>query len=105
MPKDWSEIMKVLQKTVAMNNTAMHPPPRVIVTGRPETLKFQETLRKLAESLPYCIAAKIDEVALMTENNSIYFLVTFKYGSQLSFADVDSFPTDADIARIALLAP
>jgi len=66
-------------------------------------LRELEARRKLATSLPVRILMRIKEVKLTAPiASAACYEVEFYEGRKLYFDDVDNFPSDADIARIAL---
>ena len=85
------------------------PEPHSIVLARAENLpilKFDRAMDKLIGELPMKIAGRIKEVRLQNESGAYAFVVTCDIGQgkgrDIIFENVDTFPDDADIARIAL---
>lgn len=67
--------------------------------------KCHARIDKLVEALPMKLAGRISEIRLEQSGNNYAFVVIFEGGHELTFENVDEFPTDADLARIALEAP
>jgi hypothetical protein len=55
--------------------------------------------------LPWRIARHIQSLAFWYDEPQLRFVLVFDNGHKLEFTDVDRFPTDADIAQIALECP
>jgi hypothetical protein len=64
-------------------------------------LQADEAMRKL----PWRIARHIQSLAFWHDEPQLRFEIVFDNGHKLEFTDVDRFPSDADIAQIALECP
>jgi hypothetical protein len=82
----------------------------------PAHVKIQEAINKAVAQLPFRLALKIDHIkfgpevvgfnqlTFEHEYKDLGFVVKYISGKEIKFYDIDEFPTDADIARIALEA-
>lgn len=71
--------------------------------------KIQQQMDRLVALLPMTIASKIVRLDFMEPDKaagySACFQIMFNNGRMLEFNDIDAFPTDEHIARIALDCP
>jgi hypothetical protein len=82
------------------------PPPSYSQSVKPTNRKFQLALDRAIEQLPIRLANKIHVIRFGPDgSDDPHFEVIFKSGKVVTFEDVDHFPTDADIARIAVECP
>ena len=74
--------------------------------------KAKDALQKFNDLLPFSIAAKITSVSFVQEASEnfntnrrvvrVAVRVNFTNGREIILHDIDSFPSDADLGRIAL---
>jgi hypothetical protein len=74
-----------------------------IATMIPMSMVAQRKMMDASLALPMRVLAKIRSLDL--HQDPLRFVVTFENGKQLEFENVDAFPRDEDIARIALDCP
>lgn len=69
-------------------------------------IKIKLAVDRCVEQIPFRLAHKIQEIRFGPEG-VLYptFEVVYMGGKVIEFENVDTFPTDADIARIALECP
>ena len=80
------------------------PPPAISMSGL-ET-KVQRKISQLVDQLPMRICSRIRVTFVYAhEGNPARFVVTFDNQRTLEFQDVDAFPADEHVARIALECP
>lgn len=109
-PLDWALSDEELERSRGIIHPGKHYFPPVpmqfqsqYVSVRPLQLKIQTAIGRLCDQLPMRLARKIVEVRFGPEGvTDPRFEVVFLGGRVLVFDNVDEFPTDADIARIAL---
>jgi hypothetical protein len=81
-------------------------PPSYTHSAKPTNRKVQLALDRAIEQLPIRLANKIHVIRFGPDgSDDPHFEVIFKSGKVVTFEDVDHFPTDADIARIAVECP
>jgi hypothetical protein len=75
-------------------------------TVTPIAVKIESALNRVCTMLPFCLVNKLVEVRFgPTGALDPTFEVVFKGGKIVAFDNLDTFPTDADIACIALECP
>lgn len=90
-------------------NAAQYKPPVTWShTVRPGQAKIDQAIHRAIAAIPVRVAVKTLEIRfgpVNVEMSAKRFEVEFTNGHILAFPDIDTFPTDADIARICLEAP
>lgn len=81
------------------------PPPSYIHTSRPNRLKLDMAFKRLAEGLPFRVASTLEAKFGPEGNTNPAFEIHYSSGHVIRFENIDTFPTEADIARICLEAP
>lgn len=78
--------------------------PRItsILTAFPLTALANDKINKCVAQLPLRLAQKITSISLATEGDDLFFVIKYTNDREIRFNEVDEFPSDADIARIAL---
>lgn len=83
-----------------------------IVSASPLHDRSHTAIRALTSQLPMRILGAIEQVKLLATVDSVEnmqgnfrYVVEFKGGRKLEFANADTFPTEADVARVALECP
>lgn len=93
------------------NAGSNYAPDREMLSIDPLTTKAAAKIARALEQIPMRMAAKILRIAFVvkyaagTHDQTQVFVVTYANNATLEFGDIDMFPTDADIARIALECP
>lgn len=82
------------------------PTSTTLMSGNLARYKAEGALQRLASAIPMRLAAAIADVRLEQDDATghVYYEVQTQGGTVLTFEDADAFPTDADIARIAIEA-
>lgn len=77
-----------------------------IVSVYPVDVVGRAKIDACCKQLPMRLLHKINSIVLAsnTNTNELYFELRYTNGHTVTFSDVDAFPTDADIAMIALEA-
>ena len=79
--------------------------PIEIIGVKPVTLKAEKALVRMTEALPFSVVARITRVGFQHIDRHLFFTVVFESGQSITFDNVDTFPTEADIGRIVLSCP
>lgn len=93
------------------NQQAARPPDRVVMSVAPQATKAATKISQALEQLPMRLAGQILSINFVEKLDANFkvtgrvFMVTYTNNRTLEFGDVDSFPSEADIARIALECP
>jgi hypothetical protein len=78
---------------------------RSVVSVYPIEHIAREKITRCCREFPMGLLAKINAISLaFTDTGTMYFVVQYASGRRADFTEVDEFPTDADMARIALEA-
>lgn len=83
---------------------------RVVLAVAPQATKAAQSIDRLLAQIPMRLAGRIASVRFVEklEGNQVaaqMFVVTYDNRRVLEFANIDTFPTETDIARIALECP
>lgn len=82
------------------------PPPKYSRSYRPFAYKADAAIERVCEQLPFRLAHKIAEIRFGPDGVvDPMFEVVFMGGKVIQFDNLDTFPTEADIARIAVECP
>jgi hypothetical protein len=74
--------------------------------AHPYETRIRAAMQRACEQLPLRLAHKISEIRFGPDGvTNPRFEVVYMGGKVIEFDDVDNFPSDADIARIALECP
>lgn len=85
---------------------AFRPDPLVpLVRVQPRVTKARGKIERMVEVLPIRICAKILSIEFYDHIVPMRFVITFTNQRTLEFDDVEEFPSDAHVARIALECP
>jgi hypothetical protein len=83
-----------------------------VINVNPAISKYRAAIERATAQLPMRVAARITAIvlrrttsALKGASNDAAFVVVFDDGRELRFEELDAFPADEDIARIALECP
>jgi hypothetical protein len=80
-------------------------PESFVVRLSPMHVKIQHAINKAIAELPMRLALEIREIKFgPEESDNPAFVVTYNTGKEIKFFNIDEFPTDMDIGRIALEA-
>ena len=82
--------------------------PAEIIGAAPLQHKAGAAIQHFTEAIPYSVAKRLNRVALNTEpgpGRRLYYAVTFEGGHEIRFYDVEAFPSDSDLGRVALECP
>lgn len=79
--------------------------PTVIAVSVPVRDKADAAIRKVNGQIPFAVADKISSLCCRYCNRRLSFEVIYDNNHRIIFDNPDSFPTDADIARIVLECP
>jgi hypothetical protein len=90
----------------AIQQAAANRSPSPFASFRPLEIKMQRKVARLVAQIPMRLAARIVSIdCYETGTNNLSIVVLFDNRQQIIFANIDEFPTDEDIARIALECP
>ena len=87
------------------------PPDRVLLSVNPQSTIAANKIAGALSQLPMRLAGKITSITFVEKLDHNHkptaqvFAVTYTNNHVLEFGDVDAFPSEADIARIALECP
>ena len=87
----------------AVSPSVSSPVPTPLVQMQPLGLAIQSKVAKLSLELPMRVIGKIKSVDYFQDPPR--FVVVFSNNRMVEFCDIDVFPSDEHIARIALEAP
>jgi hypothetical protein len=97
------DLMRRLQE---WNLTKPSPPPTYSQQAKPTTRKVQLALDRAIVQLPMRLTYKVETIRFGPDgSDDPQFEVVFKGGKVITFDNLDTFPTDADIGRIAVECP
>jgi hypothetical protein len=104
----WDDLLnqaKVHKATTMVNPAVQQNVPVEILGVRPMMVKAERAISRIADVLPFSIVSKINRVALQRTNNTLHFTVIFSNDKFIDFYDIENFPNDAQIGRIAMECP
>lgn len=88
-----------------------HPPDRVVLSVNPQSTIAANKISHTLTQLPMRLAGKISSITFVEKLDHNHkptaqaFVITYTNNRTLEFDDIDAFPSEADIARIALECP
>ena len=99
-----SQLSQYVNQGLSAANQA-YQPPAISLSGL-ET-KVQRKISQAIDQLPMSLCARIATIQFRYahENHPMRFVVVFTNNHTIEFLDVDGFPADEHIARIALECP
>lgn len=105
VPNDLSRDM--IERILRDARTPPFAAPQYVASYRQlQQIKIKLAVDRCVEQIPFRLCHKIQEIRF-GPGSVVYptFEVVYMGGKVVEFENVDSFPTDADIARIALECP